>query len=119
MKPMKLHLDELRKICKIVLDHYEDLGYEYLPLDCDYYWDVSSSDRYESYTKPSELDIGQLSDDWSELTALLKNPDSVITYHSVWLGAILQAIGQNIPERANNNKASRKGRNCENDEDTT
>jgi hypothetical protein len=65
-------------------------------LPSDYYWDIPEGEKYNPYQKPSDLTLGQLTDDWSELNKVLEGSAEPISYHFVWLAAILRAIGEAI-----------------------
>jgi hypothetical protein len=84
---LKVIVDELMKY----LDSFKKKG---LQLSDDYYWDVPWDVRYEMSKKPQELSVGQLSDDWKDLLALMNNEKEIVLYNFVDLASILRKIGE-------------------------
>jgi len=91
---MHIKLDDLRLISEKLFAHIEEQGIELLDIPVDYYWNIPKEQVYNPYKKPSELDLGQLTDDWQELQKILTSGNQPIAYHLVWLAAILRAIGE-------------------------
>ena len=69
-------------------------GVESVDIPVDYYWNVPKEQVYNPYQRPSELDLGQLTNDWRELQDLLESESDPIVYSFVWLAAILRAVGE-------------------------
>jgi hypothetical protein len=65
-------------------------------LDADYYWAVDPRQALQPYETPGEIGMGQISDCMQELRAALDDPGRVTTYHLVWLGDVLRALGVGI-----------------------
>jgi hypothetical protein len=93
---MRVTLPELRAITQRLFDHLEAQGTKVVELPADYYWDISKAGRYDPYQRPSELNLGQLTDDWRELTMILEGDKEPIAYALVWLAAILRAVGEEV-----------------------
>ena len=93
---MKINVEDLRSVSNILLDHIKENGYEVIEIQEDYYWNIPKQEKYNNFEDPSNLDIGQLSDDWNELQKLLSSQKDPLAYHLVWLAAILRVIGENI-----------------------
>ncbi len=85
----------LRAISDILLDHLENTGQVSFEVESDYYWNIPFQNRYDQYIHPTELTLGQLSDDWSELEAILSGSRDPIGYALVWYASILSRIGEN------------------------
>jgi hypothetical protein len=94
---MKVKTADLRRAADVLWDHLEDTGHSEIEIDVDYYWDVPEGQRYDPYTEPVRLDLGQLSDDWKELTNVLERSSEPVNYALVWLAAILRRIGESSP----------------------
>lgn len=90
---MKINISQLRRLSEILLAHLEATGHSVVDIDVDFYWDVPTNQKYENYNKPS-VDVGQLSDDWSELQRILDDKAEPINYALVWFGAVLRRIGE-------------------------
>jgi hypothetical protein len=95
---MKINLQELRAVMDTLLTHLERQDIEGIEIPVDYYWNIPKDQKYDVYNEPGKLDVGQLSDDWSELLRLIGPDGSSLNYHFVWLAAILRSIGDFIPE---------------------
>jgi hypothetical protein len=93
---MEIIFDDLQEILNVLLQNIREKGIESIILDVDYYWNIPQNQVYDPYHKPVELDLGQLSDDWSELKKLLQSQKEPLGYHLVWLAAILRAVGEKI-----------------------
>ena len=91
---MRISGADLRRVTELLLEHLDELGQEEFEIDKDFYWEVPSSGRYDHYDQPSELSVGQLSEDWAELEAMLSGVKEPIGYGLVWLGSILRAVGE-------------------------
>lgn len=91
---MNVSIDELRKITEILLNHVEQTGVQTVELAHDYYWHVPQESRYEPYTEPGELSMGQLSDDWAELQRISRGEKDPLGYGLVWLASVLRAVGE-------------------------
>jgi hypothetical protein len=93
---MQVSITDLRALCERLFSHLEEQRIEAIELTVDYYWEVPEDDRYNVDQKPSEHIVGQLTDDWSELRKVLEGTADPLSYHLVWLAAILRAIGEKI-----------------------
>lgn len=91
---MKLNLSDLRLVSEKLFTHLEERGISSIELSGDYYWNIPKELKYNPYQEPTELDLGQLSADWENLTAILEEEAEPIGYALVWLSAVLQAIGE-------------------------
>ena len=89
-----MQVQELQRICNILLTHIASKGITTIEFDKDFYWVIPSEQLYNPYQEPTEHVLGQLDDDWKELQKIATDPDSIINYHLVWLSAILRAIGE-------------------------
>lgn len=85
---------ELRKMADQLFAYLEETGREEFEMSEDYYWEISQEQLYDPYTKPEDLTLGQLSDDWSRLKLILEGESPPIGYALVWLSAILRIVGQ-------------------------
>jgi hypothetical protein len=92
---MRLELAKLHEAMELIFKHLAELGYEYVEIPHDYYWDVMTPERYDPYNEPvQELALGQLSDDWFELEKILRKENDPINYDLVRLSALLRAVGE-------------------------
>lgn len=92
---MTVDVEELRKIVAILLDEVERGG-STVEINDDYYWDVPKDDRYKVYASPTELTLGQLTDDWNELRRIGRGEVDALPYALVWASSILRRIGEEV-----------------------
>jgi len=78
----------------VLLQHLEESGQKEFEITEDFYWDVPADKRYEPYEEPKELTVGQLSDDWSEVTHMVNGDRELVAYGLVWLASVLRRIGE-------------------------
>lgn len=93
---MRIDVEELQAITTILYEHLESLGIKHIDIPDDYYWNINSQEIYDPYQTPSNLDMGQLTENWQELQKLLKRESEPLAYEFVWLAALLRAIGEKI-----------------------
>jgi hypothetical protein len=92
---MRIDVSDLRTVATRLFDHLDSLGERTVDLDQDYYWVIPDSQLYDPTQTPTEFVLGQLTDDWHELSKVLEGKEP-ISYALVWLGAIMRAIGEEI-----------------------
>jgi hypothetical protein len=93
---MQIDVKELQAITNILYEHLERLGISHVDISDDYYWNINNKEIYDPYQSPTNLDIGQLTENWEELQKLLNQEGEPIAYEFVWLAAILRAIGEKV-----------------------
>lgn len=91
---MEIQISDLRQVCTLLFLHLEQQGHHSVEIPYDFYWNISSTERYDVYAPPSDFTIGQLTDDWNELKKMLDSQHEPLPYGFVWLSAILRAIGE-------------------------
>lgn len=95
---MNVSVAELRAITEKLLAHLEQKAGVQIEISMDHYWSVAKDQRYDSYQQPTELDVGQLSDDWAELQKINQGISDPTSFALVWLSTILRAVGEEIVE---------------------
>ena len=93
-RPLRIDTKTLRKALERALDHLDEMGHSSLDLRHDYYWNVPTTQRYDPYENPVELDLGQLSFDLEHIEALASGRRDPVAYDLVWLASLLRAIGE-------------------------
>ncbi|CAA9340928.1 MAG: hypothetical protein AVDCRST_MAG68-3041 [uncultured Gemmatimonadetes bacterium] len=91
---MHVSVAELRESCELLLTHLEQSGSASVELTSDLYWNVPQDQRYQAYEEPKSLDMGQLSQDWAEVQAIVRGEKEPLGYALVWLSSILRAVGE-------------------------
>ncbi len=93
---MKVSIAELREVANLLFDHLERSGHAEIEVDSDYYWSVPAEELYSVYEEPTDLTIGQLSDDQRELASIRTGAKPPIAYALVWLSSLLRFVGARI-----------------------
>jgi hypothetical protein len=91
---VEIKVSELARVTTLLYEHLEEKIGESFTLSVDYYWNIPSPEVYDLDKEPTALTIGQVSDDWGELKKLLEPDGDELSYHLVWLAAVLRAIGE-------------------------
>lgn len=91
---MEVSTKDLRRVTQALLQHLEETGQTTFEIDDDYYWEIPAEKRYQPYEKPTELQLGQLSDDWTEVTRMVGGERKMIAYGLVWLSAVIRRVGE-------------------------
>jgi hypothetical protein len=91
---MNVSTEELRLAALMLLRHLEESGQKEFEIAEDFYWDVPADKRYGPYEEPKEHTMGQLSDDWSEISQMITGNREPVAYGLVWLAAVLRRVGE-------------------------
>lgn len=94
---MKIELEELFSIIEIlkaeITEHLRD-GIE-INIPHDYYWRINEEEVFNPENNPKSMLLGQVGDDWEELSRLLKKDSIPISYDILRLIAIFEKVRQN------------------------
>jgi hypothetical protein len=93
---VKVNLSELEEVFRKILLHLRQSDLEQIDLPMDYYWNIPEEWVYNMQVIPSDLEVGQVHEEWRSLLKLLKDEEAVTSYHLVWLAAVLRALGNNL-----------------------
>ena len=91
---MKVRTQDLRAFADVLFQHLENTGRSEIDIPHDYYWKVEASDVFDPMTDPSNINLGQLSDDLSELQSIADGNMPPVGLALVWLSSILRAVGE-------------------------
>jgi len=94
---MKITVAELRVLCDKLFSHLDANGKTSIDIEQDYYWFVPAELRYSPYQEPKTLTLGQLTDDWRELSKIIDDQVDPVNYALVWLSSVLRIIGEKTP----------------------
>jgi hypothetical protein len=86
-------LDEIEKAVKVVIQHLRTQKLTHAEIPEDYYWEVSEDERYNPAENPTDLSLGQLSEDWDRVQQIVKGESPPVGYALVWLASLLRKIG--------------------------
>jgi hypothetical protein len=93
---MQVKISDLRALIEQLLSHLEENGHSCVELSGDYYWDIPREYRYDPHKEPKDLNLGQLTDDWTELLKISEGKSEPLGYALVWLSSILRVVGEEI-----------------------
>jgi hypothetical protein len=80
-EPLAIDLDDIRAALMGVLDACEEQLGRHVVVDLDYYWHLPVDSAFDMSRKPTEVTVGQLSDDLSEMSAT--RPEALTTWHDL------------------------------------
>jgi len=89
-------LEELEQITQLLFKHLRDKGKLQFELTEDYYWHISKDERYNPEVTPKALDLGQLTDDLSQLRRAASGQSELVTFDLTELASILTFVGEEI-----------------------
>lgn len=93
---MEVNIAELRKVAEMLFVHLEKSGHDIVSITQDYYWSIPKECRYDPYLQPSELTLGQLTEDLTELKRIANGETKVISFALVWLSSIIRVVGEEV-----------------------
>lgn len=85
-------IDQLRRTVLAVLDHVQATYGDTIELESDYFWSVPEDAKFDVYTKPAELTVGQVSEVCEHLTRLGEPGRDVATFQLRWFAQLFEAI---------------------------
>jgi len=91
---MKITTEELRQAVNLVLAHLEESGQREFEVEEDFYWNIPEAELYNPYNEPSNLDLGQLSDDIKEIRKILTGESPCVGDALVWIAALMRRLGK-------------------------
>jgi hypothetical protein len=95
-EPLRIEVADLKRAAQLLLDHVLTLDGTVLELDQDMFWSIPAPFVYEVHERPSELTIGQLSESWSNVSAMMHGDSPTLSYGLVWLSDVLRAAGMKL-----------------------
>jgi hypothetical protein len=94
---MLVDVKTLEKAMLAIFDHLKKQGISSVNFDSDFYWDIEKEQRYEPYQDPSGMNLGQLSDDWTEIQKIASGEKEPIGYALVWIASLYRYVGETNP----------------------
>lgn len=80
-EPLAIDLDEIRAAVMGVLDACEEQLGRHVVVDLDYYWYLPVDSAFDMSRKPTEVTVGQLSDDLARMSAM--RPEALTAWHDL------------------------------------
>ena len=103
MPTREINLKVLKAAVNAVLDHLvDDLGIEAVAIedDKDAYWDCPYPEMHNVSMQPSELSVGQLSDDFDFVKLVRRGQSADDSYNLVHIAPLLRYIGAQLTDKA-------------------
>ena len=75
---MEISTKEIRLAFESLLAEFENTGLKDWNISKEFYWDITTDERYDSYNSPKELGMGQLSEDIERIKRIASGEDSSI-----------------------------------------
>ena len=91
---MEITVSDLKKIVESIFALFDECGVEIISIENDYYWHIPKEEIYDPYHTPTNLNLGQLSDDWQDLHRVLAKENEPILTDFIDLASIFRAIGE-------------------------
>ena len=90
-----MDIDTLERAFQLIFSHLQKNQINSIEVDKDFYWDISSQERYNPYQDPKDLSLGQLSSDWEEIQKIALGEKEPTGYALLWLSSLLRFLGEN------------------------
>lgn len=91
-----INIDELEKISQMLFSKLkENIGNE-IEVNKDFYWNISEEELYNPYDEPSNMTLGQLSDDIERINYVYKFSDEIVNYDLKRLSTIIQVLSLEV-----------------------
>lgn len=89
-----MRVELLRVAASLLFDHLEATGGAEVKMSNDYFWSIPPEQRHDPRVEPTEFTIGQISECIVNLEEVVADPDRVLNFGLVWLGQILESLGE-------------------------
>lgn len=88
----EISVDRIRDSLLALLDHVRSLYGDKIELESNYFWSIPDNAKFDVYSDPEELTVGQVSEVWDHLTKLTPSPENLATYQLRWFAQLFDAI---------------------------
>jgi hypothetical protein len=95
---MKIDIETMEKASQLIFQFIRDQEVESFEINEELYWNIPKDERYNPYSDPKDLDLGQLSDDWLKIKKIASGDDKPVGYALVWLSSIYKILGEKSME---------------------
>jgi len=93
---MEMDLNVLEGAVKKIFSDMRDRGLDNISLDADFYWSIPSEMIYDPYTEPTDLNIGQLEEDYKNLVQM-SNENLLIGHNLKNVAVLLRYLSEKYP----------------------
>ena len=96
MNTPDVEIADLRRIVNRLLDVIEGSGRRSIALSQTFYWDVPEEERYGIDSRPADLDVRSLHDDWDCIRFLLEDDEEPIVDQLSETATLLRFIADSL-----------------------
>lgn len=91
---LQINLKEIEKALSVLLHDLREAKGEVIEVEpIDYYWSIPREELYDPYQEPTDLTLGQLTDDLEEMKKLAEGTSEPASLDLVKMSAILAMLG--------------------------
>jgi len=92
---LKIDVDQLEQALKTLVDELRKKKGKIINIEqpIDYYWSIAGNDLYNPYENPTELTLGQLSDDLEEMNRIASKKSEPVSYDFVKMSSVMAMLG--------------------------
>jgi len=91
---LEINIDEIEKAMLQLFNELRTKKGNIIEIEAiDYYWAINAQELYNPYNDPTELTLGQITDDLNELKKLANNESKPVSLDFVKISSILTMIG--------------------------
>lgn len=95
---MQIDLEELRAVVNRLIDQaVKTHGSARITLNAEVYWDIDQFELYDPTQKPTDIELGSLSDDWEFLGNVRKGVD-IAAVQLTQVAPLLRRVGERLGE---------------------
>lgn len=91
-------IGQMRRALAIAIDEFERTAGSDARLEKDFFWSIPKEERFNPYAQPTEMTVGQIAELIEHVSALDSDPGRATRHHLVWLGQLLQALGDLVTD---------------------
>ncbi|BCQ36913.1 hypothetical protein [Erwinia rhapontici] len=93
---MEVDLNVLEGAVNKIFSEMRRKGLGSVSLDTDFYWNIPSEMLYDPYTEPTDLNIGQLEEDYENLVQM-SNKNMLIGHNLKNIAVLLRYLSEKYP----------------------
>ena len=94
---MLIDINTLEKAACAIFQHLREQEIHVVDVEEDFYWDIDLSQKYSPYEEPTDMSLGQLTDNWESIQQIASGESDAMGYALVWLAALCRYIGEKKP----------------------
>ncbi len=91
---MDIDLEVLEAAFTRLITNLRKSGVDSVNTERDFYWVADQDCRYSPYDDPKKFTLGQLSDDYTEVSKIAAGEADPLPCGLVWLGELLRTVGE-------------------------